>query len=60
MKEQSRNMFKHQTSCQHIFQNTQPFSVIQSLKCSWQGDLAKAYHGFANEEIRKLTKSEVQ
>jgi hypothetical protein len=34
--------------------------MIQSLKCSWQGDLAKAYHGFANEEIRKLTKSEVQ
>ena len=58
--ELSKNIFICATSCQHNYQNTQPFSVFQSSTCSWQGDLSNAYHGFVNSENRKLTKSAKQ
>ena len=42
----SKNKFRCENSTQHNLQNNKSFSLIQSLKCSWQGGLQDAYQGF--------------
>ena len=45
-KETNQNIFEHQSSCQHNFVNTQPFSSTQSSLKPAKWDLANAYHSF--------------